>query len=156
MTDDTPKPIVQGSLTCFDSAVAPERADAAGEFLNGLANPNRLMIAAHLLAGEASAGELETALGIRRPALSQQLAGLRKAGVVESRRDEKQIVYRLIDKRAASLVGVLQQVFGPVAPVKAGTPSKPTVRHGVGGDPVQGAVKLARILAFRGADEGQR
>ena len=88
------------------------RSDQAAEFLKALANPNRLMILARLLRADASVGELETELGIRQPTLSQQLAGLRDAGLVEARRDAKQVFYRLLPKRSTDVAGVLNLLFG--------------------------------------------
>ncbi len=88
------------------------RSDQAAEFLKALANPNRLMILARLLRADASVGELESELGIRQPTLSQQLAGLREAGLVEARRDAKQVFYRLQPKRSTDVAGVLNLLFG--------------------------------------------
>jgi DNA-binding transcriptional ArsR family regulator len=119
-------------------------AEAAAEFLKGLSNPNRLMIAARLSRGEASVGDLESELGIRQPTLSQQLAGLREAGLVATRRDAKQVFYRLADQKAARIVGVLSQVYGFAAP-------QPRNRRLAGIEapqPGHGASRFARILPF--------
>ncbi|OJF93512.1 ArsR family transcriptional regulator [Pararhizobium antarcticum] len=87
------------------------RATQAAEFLRILANQNRLMIVCTLVEGERSVGELEALLGIHQPTLSQQLAVLRDGGFVETRRDAKQIFYRLTEDRAARLVTVLYDIF---------------------------------------------
>ena len=91
--------------------VTRERAEAASEFMKRLSNPNRLMIACALVEGERSVSELEAALGLRQPSLSQQLAELREAGIVEARREVKQVFYRLSDPRAAALIATLHQIF---------------------------------------------
>ncbi|OJY74114.1 metalloregulator ArsR/SmtB family transcription factor [Rhizobium sp. WW_1] len=91
--------------------VTREKATAASEFMKRLANPTRLMIACALVEGERSVGDLETALGLKQPALSQQLAELRDAGIVESRREVKQVFYRLADPRAVALIATLHQIF---------------------------------------------
>lgn len=135
-------------------AVSRERADAAAEFLKGLANPNRLMIVARLAAGEASVGELEAGLGIRQPTLSQQLAGLRDAGLVAARRDARQVFYRLADGRAAEVVGLLRQVFGQAAPFDAG--SRPAVARRAASPRPLDAARFARLLPFPGGDEARR
>src|ERR1700737_5212703 len=85
------------------SKVTREKAEAASSFMKILANPNRLMIACALLDGERSVGDLETDLGLRQPSLSQQLAELRESGVVEARREAKQVFYRISDQRAVAL-----------------------------------------------------
>ncbi|GLK56645.1 DNA-binding transcriptional ArsR family regulator [Methylopila capsulata] len=119
--------------------------EAAAEFLKGLSNPNRLMIAARLICGEASVGDLEAELGIRQPTLSQQLAGLRDAGLVTTRRDAKQVFYRLADEKAAQIVGVLSEVFD-LAP----TPRLPALQPRSASTPssLHGASTFARILPF--------
>lgn len=119
------------------------RADQSAEFLKALANPNRLLILARLARDGASVGDLETELGIRQPTLSQQLAGLRDAGLVEARREAKQVFYRLHPTRAAEVTGVLNLLFGTatiVAPggLSVGVPSRP--------NRLIGAARFARVL----------
>ena len=63
-------------------------ASQAADFLKSLGNENRLLILCHLGEGEMSVSELETALGLRQPTLSQQLARLRSDELVQTRRDE--------------------------------------------------------------------
>ena len=69
-------------------------ADAAGQLLKALANPDRLLLLCQLSQGERNVSELEALLGIQQPTLSQQLAVLRREGLVDTRRDGKQIFYR--------------------------------------------------------------
>jgi DNA-binding transcriptional ArsR family regulator len=94
-----------------DSRVTRKKAEAASSLMKSLANPNRLMIACTLLDGERSVGDLETDLGLRQPSLSQQLAELRESGVVEARREAKQVFYRISDQRAVALLATLHQIF---------------------------------------------
>jgi DNA-binding transcriptional ArsR family regulator len=91
--------------------VTREQAEAASDFMKRLANPNRLRIACALAEGERSVGDMETALGLKQPLLSQQLAELREAGIVEARREVKQVFYRLSDPRAAALIATLHRIF---------------------------------------------
>jgi DNA-binding transcriptional ArsR family regulator len=93
------------------SKVTRGKAEAATNFMKSLANPNRLMIACALLEGERSVGDLETSLGLRQPSLSQQLAELRENGIVEARREAKQVFYRIADARAVALLATLHQIF---------------------------------------------
>lgn len=92
-------------------APRPEDVRTASEFLKGLANPNRLLIVCALVRGECSVGDMEEALGIRQPTLSQQLAALREAGLVATRRSNKQVFYRLANARVAGVVAELERVF---------------------------------------------
>lgn len=87
------------------------RAGEVAALLKTLSHPARLRLACALAEGEYAVGELEERLGIRQPTLSQQLGALRDAGVVTTRRDAKQIFYRLTAAKAARLVEALHQIF---------------------------------------------
>jgi DNA-binding transcriptional ArsR family regulator len=69
------------------------------------------MPACTLAEGELSVGELENRLDFHQPTLSQQLDELREAGIVETRRDGKQIFDRLTEKKAAQLIESLYSSF---------------------------------------------
>jgi ArsR family transcriptional regulator len=86
-------------------------ADAAGRLLKSLANPDRLMLLCQLSQGERSVGELEALLGIRQPTLSQQLGVLRREQLVATRRDGKQIHYRISSPQALAVIATLYQLF---------------------------------------------
>ena len=88
-----------------------ENAKRASNFLKALANENRLIILCCLAEGEKNVGDLETMLGIRQPSLSQQLARLRSDRLVETRRDSKQIYYRLASEEAHQMIGLLYEMF---------------------------------------------
>jgi DNA-binding transcriptional ArsR family regulator len=88
-----------------------ERVGEASEFLKRLGNPSRLLIACALVEGERSVRELEDTLSIRQPGLSQQLAELREAGLVSSRKVGKSVLYRLADPRVSLLVSTLHRLF---------------------------------------------
>ncbi|GAC1585478.1 MAG: hypothetical protein NVS3B5_19900 [Sphingomicrobium sp.] len=83
----------------------------AADLMRSLSNPNRLMIACALVEGEQSVSELEDKLGIKQPILSQQLADLRAAGVVQARRSSKSVFYSVADAKAAHLIAALHQIF---------------------------------------------
>ncbi len=97
------------------SAMGPaemeKRADEVAARLKTLSHPVRLMLACTLAEGEYSVGTLEQKLGIHQPTLSQQLGVLREAGIVETRRDAKQIFYRLTEEKAAHLIHALYTIF---------------------------------------------
>jgi DNA-binding transcriptional ArsR family regulator len=87
-------------------------ADAATEKLKVYAQPQRLMILSCLLQGEKTVGEIETATGIGQPALSQQLAELRRAEMVKTRRVAKQVYYDLADERVCLCVRSMEAILG--------------------------------------------
>jgi len=110
--------MVTGIERSAPAALAPEEmASRAGEvatLLKTLAHPVRLMLACALAEGEYSVSALEEKLGIHQPTLSQQLGVLREAGIVETRREAKQIFYRLTEEKAAQLIQALYAIFcGP-------------------------------------------
>ena len=86
-------------------------ADAASQFLKALANPDRLILLCQLSQGERNVSDLESLLGIQQPTLSQQLAVLRREGLVETRRDGKQVFYRISSPAALAVIQTLYQHF---------------------------------------------
>jgi len=96
-------------MSLYSSRLA---ADAAAERLKVYAQPQRLMILSHLLGGERTVGEIDAATGIGQPALSQQLAELRRADVVRTRRASKQVHYRLADDNVEICVRGIEAMFG--------------------------------------------
>ncbi len=83
----------------------------AAALLKSLAHPARLLLACALADREYSVGELEGKLAIHQPSLSQQLGVLRGAGIVETRRDAKQIFYRLSGDEASLLIEAVCKIY---------------------------------------------
>lgn len=79
--------------------------------LKVLSNPDRLLILCHLTQGEARVGELEEALGIVQPTLSQQLTVLREEELVTTRREGKNIYYSLASTKALAVIETLYVEF---------------------------------------------
>jgi DNA-binding transcriptional ArsR family regulator len=96
------------------AAAMLDRADEAAAFLKALSHEGRLMILCHLVGGEKSVTELESLLGQRQAAVSQQLARLRLEGLVSTRRDGKAIYYALRDPRVVDLLTNLPGLFNAV------------------------------------------
>ncbi len=90
-----------------------DQAELAADKIRAFAQPQRLMILSLLLArGEQSVTELDQATGIGQPALSQQLAELRRADLVSTRRQAKQVYYTLADNSTALSVRAIEAIFG--------------------------------------------
>lgn len=81
-----------------------------------LANEDRLLLLCQLSQGEKCVGELEEQLGIRQPTLSQQLGVLRGEGVVDSRRQGKNIYYNVTDPALLEILAVLYRLYCPEEP----------------------------------------
>ncbi len=62
-----------------------------------LADEGRLALLSALQRGEKSVGELAAATGRPQPNVSQHLASLTHAGLVEARRDGNRVFYRIAD-----------------------------------------------------------
>jgi DNA-binding transcriptional ArsR family regulator len=87
-------------------------ADTAVERLKVYAQPQRLMILSCLLHGEKTVGEIDTATTIGQPALSQQLAELRRADMVKTRKVAKQVYYDLADDKICLCVRAMEAILG--------------------------------------------
>lgn len=78
-----------------------------------LANEDRLMLLCQLSQGEHCVSELEQKLGITQPTLSQQLGVLRGEGVVNTRRQGKNIYYSVADARTLEILVLLHSLYCP-------------------------------------------
>lgn len=78
-----------------------------------LANEDRLLLLCQLSQGESCVGDLEAALGIHQPTLSQQLGVLRSEGVVETRRQGKNIYYRITEPALIQILALLGTLYCP-------------------------------------------
>ena len=77
-----------------------------------LADPKRLCVLESLAAGELSVSDLSTRVGCQVPNMSQHLAVLRSAGLVQSRRDGSTVFYRLADVRVLEAYRLIQSLAG--------------------------------------------
>ena len=81
------------------------------EILKTLASPRRLEILHALAAGPIEVGRLAGAIGASQPNVSQHLAVLRGAGIVEAERDGREVRYRLADPAVMVACGVMRAVL---------------------------------------------
>jgi len=88
-----------------------QAAQSACALMKALSNPDRLLLLCELSQGERNVGELEAALGILQPTLSQQLAVLREEELVQTRREGKNIHYRLASAEAMAVMQTLYEQF---------------------------------------------
>ena len=122
-----------------------EQADYAADKLRKFGQPQRLMILSLLLEGEKSVREIDVVARIGQPALSQQLAELRKAELVTTRRQAKQVYYSLADDSVVLCVRSIEAVFGAGDPERAlFNLVKPAARPERNGT-VHGAANFARM-----------
>jgi ArsR family transcriptional regulator len=98
------------------------------EVLKTLSNPRRLEIV-HLLAdGPREVGRLAEEMGISQPNVSQHLAVMRSAGVVEAEREGREVRYRLSDPEiicaCETMRGVLIRRLARISEAATRTPAE--------------------------------
>ena len=86
-------------------------ADDACKLMKVLSNRDRMMLLCEIAQGEKCVSELEAALDLHQPTLSQQLTVLRKEKIVKTRRDGKQIFYSLSSQVAVAVMGLLYKHY---------------------------------------------
>jgi ArsR family transcriptional regulator len=99
--------------SALDMALMRIGAEQAAGVLRVLANEDRLLLLCEMSQGEKSVSELEEALDIRQPTLSQQLGVLRAEGLVDTRRDGKRIFYSVADMKILTLLNTLYLLYCP-------------------------------------------
>lgn len=82
------------------------------EILKVLASPRRLEILHQLAAGSMEVGRLATGINASQPNVSQHLAVMRAAGLVEFERDGREVRYRLADPDVIRACDLMRQVLG--------------------------------------------
>lgn len=80
-------------------------------FFRALAHPARIRILETLIKGDRSVQELQEALGLEQPVVSQQLAVLRNQGIVTSEKHGLSVRYALRDPAIEELLTVARRIF---------------------------------------------
>ena len=120
LSPSAPPTLLESSAGCstyetpaVDFTQLRSAAAQASGLLRLLANEDRLLLLCQLTQGEKNVSTLETLTGIRQPTLSQQLGVLRNEQVVETRREGKQIYYRLSNQEVEAILMTLYSLFCP-------------------------------------------
>lgn len=80
--------------------------------IEALASPQRIAILLAIGQGEACVCHLESALGWRQAYISQHLMALRKADILEDRREGRYVYYRLKNRSYVDLMTASAEVCG--------------------------------------------
>ena len=92
--------------------VATEELQAfKAAFFRALAHPVRIRILEILVTGEKSVQELQEALGIDQPVVSQQLAVLRATNIVAGRKEGASVRYIVRDPLLGELLKTARRIF---------------------------------------------
>lgn len=95
--------------------IDPEKLEAnsaqAAKLLKNMSHPSRLMVLCYLMNGECPVSVLNQAVPLSQSALSQHLASLRQADLVETRRESQVIYYRLKSQAVSKILEALYQIY---------------------------------------------
>jgi len=95
----------------LSSAQMKAQAEKAVSLLKLLGNEDRLLLLCQLAQEEYNVGQLEEMLQISQPTLSQQLGVLRRAGLVATRKEGKQVYYRMANEAAIAVINTLFELY---------------------------------------------
>lgn len=89
-----------------------EKAKKIAELLKLLANEHRLLVLCALMQKPMSVGEIhEFTPNISASALSQHLAQLKMAGILESEKQGMKVIYHIEDKNVIELIDCLKSQY---------------------------------------------
>jgi DNA-binding transcriptional ArsR family regulator len=94
-----------------DPAAAGELQLFKAQFFRALAHPTRIRILEILVRGGRTVQELQEALALDQPIVSQQLAVLRNQGVVSAQKEGVSVRYALRDPLVGDLLEVARRIF---------------------------------------------
>jgi ArsR family transcriptional regulator len=106
-----PKRLVTDEAARGSSALSQPISEIKAELFKALGHPARIRILEVLSDGERSVGELQPLVGIELSHLSQQLAVLRRARLVTSRKEGSSVFYTVKDKLVAELLRVAKRLL---------------------------------------------
>ncbi|EID56402.1 putative transcriptional regulator [Saccharomonospora xinjiangensis XJ-54] len=93
------------------SAVPVPLYQAKAEFFRMLGHPVRIRVLELLQDGPKPVRELRAAIDVEAPSLSQQLAVLRRSGIVTATRDGSTVVYALAGGDVAELMRAARRIL---------------------------------------------
>ncbi|HTL42993.1 MAG TPA: metalloregulator ArsR/SmtB family transcription factor [Vicinamibacterales bacterium] len=94
-----------------DPAAAGELQMFKAQFFRALAHPTRIRLLEILVRGGRTVQELQEALALDQPIVSQQLAVLRNQGVVSAQKEGVSVRYALRDPLMGDLLDVARRIF---------------------------------------------
>ncbi|MCY7417107.1 MAG: metalloregulator ArsR/SmtB family transcription factor [Chloroflexi bacterium] len=86
-------------------------AEVKADLFRALAHPARIRVLEILVEGERSVSDLQPLVGIESSHLSQQLAVLRRAGLVTTRKDGSLVLYAIRDPETIELLAVARRLL---------------------------------------------
>src|SRR5262245_24807661 len=93
------------------TVTAQQRYAFKADFFKALAHPLRIQLLEVLVGGARSVQELQQALRVGQPLVSQQLAVLRARNIVDARKDGTTVRYAVRDPLIGQLLEVAWRIF---------------------------------------------
>lgn len=81
--------------------------EAKAEKLKAISHPHRLCIVKGLLENHCNVTKIQECVGLPQSTVSQHLAKLKAAGIVEGERNGLEVCYRVIDNEIANVIKVI-------------------------------------------------
>ena len=94
-----------------DGGAAGELQAFKAQFFRALAHPARIRMLEILVRGGRTVQELQEALALEQPIVSQQLAVLRNQGIVSAQKEGLSVRYTLRDPLVGDLLDVARRIF---------------------------------------------
>jgi ArsR family transcriptional regulator len=94
-----------------DPTTARELPAFKAQFFRALAHPTRIRLLEVLVRGERTVQELQDALALDQPTVSQQLAVLRHQGIVFGHKEGLSVRYTVRDPLVGELLDVARRIF---------------------------------------------
>jgi ArsR family transcriptional regulator len=104
-----PKQVVSNEASTL--GLSQPISEIKAELFKALAHPARIRVLEVLADGERSVGELQPLVGIEASHLSQQLAVLRRARLVTSRKEGASVIYAVKDELVVDLLLVAKRLL---------------------------------------------
>jgi DNA-binding transcriptional ArsR family regulator len=94
-----------------EQMIAGELQTFKAQFFRALAHPTRIRMLEILVRGGRTVQELQEALTLDQPIVSQQLAVLRNQGIVSTQKEGLSVRYTLRDPLVAELLDLARRIF---------------------------------------------
>ena len=94
-----------------DPVAAGELQTFKAQFFRALAHPTRIRMLEILVRGGRTVQELQEALTLDQPVVSQQLAVLRNQGIVSAQKEGSSVRYTLRDPLVGGLLDLARRIF---------------------------------------------
>lgn len=94
-----------------ENTITDELVQEVATVLKALSTPIRLRIVCELCTQPSTVSELIQITAVRQTLVSQQLATLRKLGIIDKRRDGTKMIYRIADENAIKIFSSLCEIY---------------------------------------------